>query len=212
MSKDISKNGINLIKSFEGCSLKAYKAVPSEKYWTIGWGHYGADVKPNTTITKKQADTMLKNDLQAYVNAVNNPNYCPVTKKLNQNQFDALVSFCYNCGIGNLRYLCTDKSIQQIGKDMLLYNKSGGVVLKGLVKRRQAENELFNKFCPYKVKTTCKDVVVRKKPLPLKKTSIVEYLRLGAVVKIIAEKVVDGEKYGKIKRKQWIRLKNTKIV
>ncbi|WP_143767420.1 lysozyme, partial [Paenibacillus odorifer] len=59
MSRKISQVGISLIKSFEGCRLTAYKPVPTETYWTIGWGHYGPDVKAGMTITQAQADSML---------------------------------------------------------------------------------------------------------------------------------------------------------
>lgn len=209
--RDISEKGIALIKEFEGCSLKAYKPVPTEKYWTIGWGHYGSDVKQGQVISQSTADKMLKKDLKSYVNDVNNINYCPVTHKLNQNQFDALVSFCYNCGAGNLRNLCSGKTVEQIGKDILLYNKAGGVVLKGLERRRKAENKLYNTFCPYKVKTTVEGVKVRKKPK--KKATILQELKLGHVCTIVAEKVVDGVKYGQLqKSKCWIKLKNTKKI
>jgi GH24 family phage-related lysozyme (muramidase) len=132
--------GKNLIKSFEGCRLTAYKVVPTEKYWTIGYGHYGPDVKQGMTITQAQADELFEKDIQKYVKYVND-----LGLKLNQNQFDALVSFCYNCGPGNLTKLCNGKSLAQIAKDMLLYNKSGGKVLNGLIRRRQAEYNLFIK-------------------------------------------------------------------
>ena len=144
MAKTISTVGLNLIKQFEGCRLTAYKAHSSEKYWTIGWGHYGSDVKQGQTITQAEADSMLLSDLRSYVGYVNNTSYCPVTNKLNQNQFDALVSFCYNCGPGNLKSLCSSKKISQISSDLLLYVRAGGEVLSGLVKRRRAEKDLFD--------------------------------------------------------------------
>jgi GH24 family phage-related lysozyme (muramidase) len=136
----LGEAGKELIKSFEGCRLTAYKAVPTEKYWTIGYGHYGPDVKPGMRITQAQADALFDQDIQKYVKYVNG-----LGLRLNQNQFDALVSFCYNCGPGNLRKLCNGKSLAQIAKDMLLYNKSGGKVLNGLIRRRKAEYELFVK-------------------------------------------------------------------
>ena len=64
---------------------------------------------------------------------------------LNENQFSALVSFCYNCGVGNLRTLIKNRNASQIAEAMLLYNKSKGIVLKGLVRRREAERKLFLK-------------------------------------------------------------------
>lgn len=145
MSRKISDAGLKLIKSFEGCRLTAYKPVPTETYWTIGWGHYGHDVKQGMTITQAQADAMLVNDLAKYESYVNNPIYVPVTAQLNQNQFDALVSFCYNCGPGNLQSLCRGRTIAQIADNITKYDKAAGKVLAGLTRRRKAELELFNK-------------------------------------------------------------------
>lgn len=141
----LSKAGVQLIKSFEGCRLKAYKPVPTETYWTIGWGHYGCDVKEGMSITQAQADDMLVADLAKYEAYVNNPAYVPVTAQLNQNQYDALVSFCYNCGNGSLQQLCKGRTIAQIAENITKYNKGGGNVLPGLVRRRMAELELYNK-------------------------------------------------------------------
>lgn len=136
---NISDNGLNLIKRFEGLRLVAYKAVSTEKYWTIGYGHYGSDVKEGMTISQEQADEYLRSDVQTAVNAVNN-----TSLTLNQNQFDALVSFTYNCGKGNLTRLIKNRTLSQISDAILLYNKSGGKVLKGLVTRRNAEKSLFD--------------------------------------------------------------------
>jgi len=139
-NRKISTAGLALIKSFEGCRLTAYKPVPTETYWTIGWGHYGPDVTQGMTITQAQADAMFLNDLVRYEKPVND-----LSLQLNQNQFDALVSFCYNCGAGNLRKLCLGRTIEQIAASLPDYNKSSGTVLAGLVRRRAAELALFNK-------------------------------------------------------------------
>ena len=150
----ISEKGLRLIKNFEGCRLTAYKC--SAGVWTIGWGHT-AGVKQGMTITQKQADDMLKTDLVVYENHVKS-----LKREFNQYEFDALVSFCYNCGIGSLKTLCKNRTNAQIAEALLLYNKAGGRVLEGLNRRRKAERELFlsgkeqineNKL-PYKVKTT----------------------------------------------------------
>ncbi len=138
----ISQNGINLIKSFEGCRLEAYKATSSEKYFTIGYGHNGPDVKQNMIISQAQADRYLEQDLVKFENYVNK--YADQLK-LNQNQFDALVSFTYNCGQGNLNKLVTGRTVTQIADAMLKYNHSGGKEFAGLTKRRKAERELFIK-------------------------------------------------------------------
>ncbi|OME03359.1 hypothetical protein BSK54_07855 [Paenibacillus odorifer] len=145
MNRKISQVGISLIKSFEGCRLTAYKPVPTETYWTIGWGHYGPDVKAGMTITQAQADNMLVSDLSKYETYVNDPVYVPVTAHLNQNQFDALTSFCYNCGNGSLKKLCIGRTITEIAQNITKYNKGGGNVLAGLVRRRKAEHDLYNK-------------------------------------------------------------------
>lgn len=144
MSLSISNNGLNLIKKFESCKLTAYKAVNTEKYWTIGWGHYGSDVKQGQTITQSQADTYLKSDCAAAEKAVNRFDN---KYHWNQNQFDALVSFTFNCGVGNLNMLLNNgnRTISEISAKITAYNKSGGKVLKGLVTRRAIEKELFDK-------------------------------------------------------------------
>ena len=149
MPKTISEAGLALIKSFEGCRLTAYKCLPTEQYYTIGWGHYGPDVGAEQTITQEQADDMLRSDLCRYEAYVNDSGYCPQTDILNQAQFDALVSFCYNCGPGCLDSLCHDNAtLDAMAADMLAYNKGGGKVLPGLVRRRQAEVDLFNSGVP----------------------------------------------------------------
>lgn len=141
----ISRAGLDLIKHFEGCRLYSYKPVPTEKWWTIGWGHYGPDVKPKSVITQAEADAMLVNDMAEYESYVNNPAYVPITNSLNQNQFDALVSFCYNCGAGNLKSLCKGRTAAQIAASITKYDKAGGKVLAGLTRRRAAELALYNK-------------------------------------------------------------------
>ena len=149
----ISQSGVDLIKQFEGCRLTAYKVTSSEKYYTIGYGHYGADVYAGMTITQAQAESMLKSDLvrfEGYVNTFLNK----YNITINQNQFDALVSFTYN--VGNVwvsyntfqlkTYLINGVSnynSDQITTAFTNWNKSGGVVLDGLTRRRKAEAALF---------------------------------------------------------------------
>ena len=140
MAMKTSSKGVSLIKSFEGCRLKAYKCPAG--VWTIGYGHT-AGVKEGDTITQETADDYLRNDLAKYEKAV--MNYDGIYH-FNQNQFDALVSFTYNCGIGNLKNLTQSgkRTLAQISTKLLLYNKAGGVVLRGLQRRRAAEKELFD--------------------------------------------------------------------
>ncbi len=140
----ISEQGISLIKSFEGCRLAAYKAVSTEKYYTIGWGHYGADVKAGQTISQSEADALFLSDLQQFERYTN---HYTESLNLNQNQFDALVSFCYNCGPGTLKKLVDGRTPEEIAGHITdqSYTKSGGKVLKALERRRQTEKELFCK-------------------------------------------------------------------
>ena len=132
--------GIQLIKRFEGLRLTAYKAVSTEKFYTIGYGHYGADVSRETIITKERAEEFLKKDLEKFEKAVMALNHT-----WTQNQFDALVSFAFNCGAANLKRLVANRDTLQIADAFLLYNKAGGKVLSGLVRRRKAERALFLK-------------------------------------------------------------------
>ena len=136
----ISENGLNLIISFEGFCPKATKAVKTEKYYTIGYGHYGKDVDENQTITKENALSLLKNDMKRFETKVMKYNNC---YNFTQNEFDALVSFAYN--VGNIDKLTAKgtRTKKEIADSMLLYIKSGGNVLDGLRKRRTKERELF---------------------------------------------------------------------
>ena len=140
-NRKISQNGLNLIKQFEGCRLVAYQC--SAGVWTIGYGHT-AGVKKGMKITQAQAEEFLKQDCEKFEKYVNNPAYVPITKTLNQNQFDALVSFAFNLGQGNLKTLCKGRTAAQIAKAIPLYNKAAGKVLAGLKRRRAAEVKLFD--------------------------------------------------------------------
>ncbi len=136
--------GIALIKKFEGLKLSAYKPVASEKYYTIGYGHYGADVKQDQTVTEAEAETLLKKDLATAEQAVNS-----LGVALSQNQFDALVSFAYNCGTAAFLGSTLCKKVKANSNDSTIadefarWNKSGKTVLAGLTKRRAAEAELY---------------------------------------------------------------------
>ena len=131
-----SENGINSIKKFEGCQLKAYKCAAG--VWTIGYGHT-AGVKSTDTITQTQAEEYLKADLEKYEKNVEKYN----KYGWNQNEFDALVSFAFN--IGSIDKLTANgtRSRATIAEKILCYNKVGEKENEGLKKRRQAEQELF---------------------------------------------------------------------
>ena len=142
MTRTISQNGIDMIKSFEGLRLKAYKAVKTEKYYTIGYGHYGI-TNPNMTISASYAEALLKEDLkkfETHVNLIDEMGHY----NFSQNEFDALVSFAYN--IGSISQLTNhaQRSRDEIRKHMVEYVKSGGWVISGLKTRRKKELELFN--------------------------------------------------------------------
>lgn len=135
-----SVNGVNLIKKYEGCELSAYKCPAG--VWTIGYGHT-KNVKQGDKITQAKAEELLKQDLVYYEKGVNNLN---LPFKLNQNQFDALVSFAYNLGVGTLHDF-NGKSAQYIINEIPLYCNIyvNGVKtkLQGLVNRRNEEVKLF---------------------------------------------------------------------
>lgn len=135
-----SPKGIDLIKKFEGCRLTAYKCPAG--VWTIGYGHTEG-VSEGQRISQEQAEKYLVEDLVKYEKYVE----IYVDLELNQNQFDALVSFTYNCGAGNLKKLVKYRNHEQIANALLLYNKASGKVLNGLVRRRAEEQELFLTNC-----------------------------------------------------------------
>lgn len=141
MSRNLSVNGLNLIKSFEGCKLTAYKCLSTEKYYTIGYGHYGSDVTAGMKITKEQAEELLLQDCKK---AIKNVNSFMSKYNFNQNQFDALVSFAFNVGSINQLTASGTRTLEQISSKITAYNKSGGRVIAGLVKRRAKEKELFD--------------------------------------------------------------------
>ena len=136
-----SPKGIALIKEFEGLRLKAYKCPGG--VWTIGYGHT-AGVKPGMVINESQAEEFLKEDLLVFEKAVNNQNL-----SINQNQFDALISFTYNVGTGNfssstlLRKIKVNPQDNSIMDEFLRWVYSKGRVLPGLQRRRLAEMKLY---------------------------------------------------------------------
>ncbi len=149
---ELSENGFNFIKNKEGCILYSYddfdKSNPKKFITegmvvvgtlTIGYGHTGSDVKKGMKISLDAAERLFRQDLKKFEKAVNNVVKIP----LNQNQFDALVSFTFNCGKENLETLVKGRNTDIIAEKILLYNKSRGTVLKGLINRRKAERELF---------------------------------------------------------------------
>lgn len=141
-NRRIGQAGLALIKQFEGCRLIAYQC--SAGVWTIGYGHT-AGVYKGMKITQAQADAFLKQDIAKFEKYINNPSYVQFTDKLNQKQFDALVSFAFNLGQGNVKKLCVGRNINQIPSAMQQYCKAAGKTLPGLQRRRKAEAALYNK-------------------------------------------------------------------
>jgi len=161
------KKALKMIQSFEGIPDGNPKTVKLDPYldpvgiWTIGWGHAMRDAEGNflrgekdrqaatdmypTGITKREAFVLLRDDIRSVVVGIRRA----VTSKLNENQMAALISFTFNVGIGNLKSSTLLKHVNQsefglAAKEFAKWNKSGGKVLKGLVRRRKAEAELFN--------------------------------------------------------------------
>jgi lysozyme len=138
-----SDTGLALTKNFESCVLTAY--ADQGGVWTIGYGHTGPGVHAGMTITQAQADIFLESDVSGAVTCVNKL----ATAKVNQNQFDALVDFVFNLG-------CASLSISQLLREVnsgnfsdaatqfLRWDHVKGVVVQGLLRRRQAEATLFN--------------------------------------------------------------------
>ena len=137
----ISAEGLALIKKFEGCELEAYQDAVG--VWTIGYGHIKG-VKEGMTITKQQAEEMLLEELVEYENYVLEA----VNHQLDQCMFDALVSWTYNLGPSNLNSSTMLKVLNAgdydgVPEQIKRWNKAGGKVLQGLVRRREAEALLF---------------------------------------------------------------------
>ena len=136
-----SEAGIALIKEFEGCKLAAY--LDSVGVPTIGVGHT-AGVRIGDTCTDEEADEWLRHDIGTAERCVANS----VKVELTQGQFDALVSFAFNLGcraLGNATLLRKLNAGDDVGAsaEFARWSHAGGVQLDGLVRRREAERELF---------------------------------------------------------------------
>ena len=136
-----SQRGIDLIKKFEGCKLQPYHC--SAGVLTIGYGHTGADVRPGTVITQATAEELLRKDLAKFEEGV-----ARLAKKTTQGQFDALVAFAFNLGLGalsssTLLKMHNDGKYSEAAEQFHRWNKAAGKVLLGLIKRRAAESELY---------------------------------------------------------------------
>ena len=138
---NISNEGIALIKKFEGCKLESY--YDAVDVLTIAYGRTKA-VKAGDTCTQEQADAWLEEELHEYGGYVNDA----VKVDLTQNQFDALTAWTYNLGPTNLNSSSmltkiNEKDWDEVPNQIKRWNKAGGKVLEGLVRRREAEAKLF---------------------------------------------------------------------
>ena len=136
-----SQEGIDLIKHFEGCELESYRC--SANVLTIGYGTT-KNVVEGMKITQNQAEEMLMKDLEEFEEYVEDL----IDVKLDQHQFDALVAWTFNLGPTNLKTSTLRKVLNKgayddVPEQMKRWNKAGGQVLKGLVRRRDAEALLF---------------------------------------------------------------------
>lgn len=137
----IENNGIGLIKEFEGKRLVAYQ--DSVGVWTIGYGHTKTAYEGRLAI-KKTCERLLAEDLVEFEEYVDTLVKVPLT----QNQFDALVSWTFNLGSGNLQESTMLRKLnygdyESVPDEMRRWNKAGGEVLEGLTRRREAEALLF---------------------------------------------------------------------
>lgn len=151
---NISENGIKLIQHFEGCSLTSYRDTVG--ILTIGWGHTGSDVYSDQKISQDEADNLFLEDISKFVDILN----IQLSVDLKQNQFDALLSFLYNVGPGEvgvkdglfhlksggsstLWKMIQNKNFSGAAAQFTLWCRAGGVVSRGLLVRRRTEQKLF---------------------------------------------------------------------
>lgn len=147
---EINKAGKDLIKRFEGCKLKAYKCPAN--VWTIGFGNTfyedGTKVKEGEVITQERADELFDIIISDFVRMTD----VLVKSNVTENNFSALVSFTFNVGTGNLKKSTLLKKVNANPKDpsikaeFMKWTKANNVVLKGLVRRREAEAKLYEQL------------------------------------------------------------------
>jgi lysozyme len=142
----VNQAGMDLIKRWEGCKLKAYKDVAG--VWTVGYGLTSAagfiEVGPDTTLTQEEADWYLEQAVNKYADGIRSA----ITAPINENQFAAFVSLAYNVGIAGVRRSSAVRhfnagQLDKVPRAIRAWNKAGGRVVQGLVNRREAEVKLF---------------------------------------------------------------------
>jgi lysozyme len=143
MIRRTSPAGIDVMKVFEGCRLVAYRDASPERIWTIGRGHTGAGVTQGLRIDQVRADQLFACDLLSFETAV----CSAVHVELTQGQFDALVSFAYNCKgwrTSDLIRLVNARDFNGAANEFPKWCHAGAEILPGLVTRRAAEQKLFS--------------------------------------------------------------------
>lgn len=142
-----SKQGLALTEQFEAASGPALKAYWDAlgKVWTIGWGHTGPEVKEGLVWTRQQCEEALASDINWANNVVNSLCHASLT----QGEHDAMVDFTFNVGANNFAHSSMLKYVNQ--GNMILaaiefekWDHAGGLVVAGLLRRRQAEERMFN--------------------------------------------------------------------
>jgi lysozyme len=142
MTRPIPSAAVNLVKEFEGCCLTAYQDVAG--IWTIGYGSTDSVVE-GMTITQEEADIRLANGLALAAQVVDTWVKVPLT----DNQFAALVDFVFNEGANRFRLstllgVINKRAMAQVPQELMRWVYGGGRVLDGLIRRRQAECDLWN--------------------------------------------------------------------
>jgi lysozyme len=137
-----SARAVALIQGFEQCRLKAFKPTPND-VWTCGWGATEG-VTEDTVWTQAEADDRFASDLAKFAEGVS----AKLTAPTNQNQFDAMTSLAYNIGLGNfgsstLLRLHNEEDYEGAAAQFPAWCKQAGNVLAGIVKRRAAEQAMY---------------------------------------------------------------------
>jgi lysozyme len=191
----MTKAGLDLIKQWEGFRAKAYRCPAG--VWTIGFGHTSMagkpDVKQGMVISKAEGERILLNDLKVYEAGVRSV----IKVNLTPNQYSAAVSLCYNIGVGAFRRssvarFCNRGQWKNAADAFALWNKAGGRVLPGLVRRRAAEAALFAKSG--NARDEIRPVVdePKGKPMALSTTNMAAGVTAAAGITAATKDVVDN--------------------
>lgn len=149
MPRNISENGLHFTAAWEKFREKAYKATADEKYWTIGYGHYGPDVKEGDTITEEDAILLLNKDMAKAVRKADEL----TSQKFNQSQFDAICDLCFNVGtgviekdnvLGDFDDATRSGNVGETRRIMAQFVYQKGKVLLGLRRRTAGRLALFD--------------------------------------------------------------------